>query len=83
MKIVYFAWVRESIGISSEEIDLPKDVKTIESLLELLSQKNSKYTNAFHKKNLLRFSINLEFADINQAIKNTDEVAIFPPVTGG
>ena len=83
MKILYFAWVREKIGVSSEEIELPEDIKTIDTLLNWMCKKSHIYNEALADKELIRFSVNLEFANINHKVKNNDEIAIFPPVTGG
>ena len=83
MKIVYFAWVREKIGTSSEIIKLPEDINNIDKLLNFLSLKSLAHKEALSNKKVLKFSVNFQFAEINQKIKNDDEIAIFPPVTGG
>ncbi|MBL41991.1 MAG: molybdopterin converting factor subunit 1 [Rhodospirillaceae bacterium] len=83
MKIIYFSWVRERIGINHEIINLPKDINNIEKLLDFLSHKGSGYKDALSNKKVLKFSVNFEFVDITHKIKNDDEIAIFPPVTGG
>ena len=83
MKILYFAWVREKIGLNSEEVDLPKEVKTVGNLVNWLSKKSPAYNEALTNKNLIKFSVNFEFADLEHKVNNDDEIAIFPPVTGG
>ncbi len=83
MKIVYFAWVREKIGTNSEIIKLPEDINNIDKLLNFLSLKSPAHKEALSNKKVLKFSINFQFAEITQKIKNDDEIAIFPPVTGG
>ncbi|PPR76778.1 MAG: Molybdopterin synthase sulfur carrier subunit [Alphaproteobacteria bacterium MarineAlpha2_Bin1] len=83
MKVVYFAWVRERVGINYEIIELPEDIKSIETLLSFLSLKSPAHKDALSNRKLLKFSVNFEFVEITQRIKNDDEVAIFPPVTGG
>ncbi|WP_419903806.1 molybdopterin converting factor subunit 1 [Kiloniella sp.] len=83
MKILYFAWLRTSIGKSSEEIAPPAEVKTIDDLLNWLPSLGENYTSALEKRDLLRIAVNQEYADLDQEIKTGDEIALFPPVTGG
>ena len=83
MKIVYFAWVRERIGFSSESIDISGNIKTLDNLIDYLAVKSPGHKEALSNKNILKFSVNFEYANINHNINNNDEVAIFPPVTGG
>ena len=83
MKILYFAWLRTSIGKSSEEISPPAEVKTIGDLLDWLPSLGENYAVALKKRDLLRIAINQEYADLDQTIKTGDEIALFPPVTGG
>ena len=83
MKIVYFSWVRERIGLNSESINVPENIITLDNLIDFLSLKSPGHKEALINKKLLKFSVNFEFANINHEINNNDEVAIFPPVTGG
>ena len=83
MKILYFSWVRDEIGKSSDEFEVPKEINTLSKLVTWLSEKNPKYKKTLLNNNTIRFAINHEFADLNYEIMPTDEIAIFPPVTGG
>ncbi len=83
MKILYFAWVREKTGVSSEEITLPGDVGTAGQLVQWLSARGGGYEDAFSNLDTVRVAINQEHASHEHAIAENDEVAFFPPVTGG
>jgi len=83
MQIKYFSWIKEHIGKSEEEINLPHNVSTIEELMFYLENLNDKYKRAFEKKDLIKIAINKSYSSIGDKINNTDEIAFFPPVTGG
>jgi len=83
MQIKYFSWIKEHIGKSEEEINLPHNVSTIEELMFYLENLNDKYKRAFEKKDLIKIEINKSYSSIDDKINNTDEIAFFPPVTGG
>ena len=83
MQIKYFSWIKEHIGKSEEEINLPDNVSTIEELMFYLENLNDKYKRAFEKKDLIKIAINKSYSSIDDKINNTDEIAFFPPVTGG
>lgn len=83
MQILYFSKVREAIGKSEETLSPPADVNTVDKLLNWLSEKDEGYKHAFQNRDSLRAAINQNFSQLDQAITNDDEVAIFPPVTGG
>jgi len=83
MQIKYFSWIKEHIGKSEEEINLPHNVSTIEELMFYLEKLNDKYKRAFEKKDLIKIAINKSYSSIDDKINNTDEIAFFPPVTGG
>jgi molybdopterin converting factor subunit 1 len=83
MTLLYFAWLREQIGHDAEEIDLPPDVQTVGALIEWLRGRGERYATALADRSVVRVAVNQEFAEADQAISNGDEVALFPPVTGG
>ena len=83
MQIKYFSWIKEHIGKSEEEINLQHNVSTIEELMFYLENLNDKYKRAFEKKDLIKIAINKSYCSIDDKINNTDEIAFFPPVTGG
>lgn len=82
MKLVYFAWVREQVGIAEENIDLPATVTTIADLLAWLPSRGDTYA-VFENAHSLRAAINQEHVDHDTPIKDAREIAIFPPMTGG
>ena len=83
MIIKYFSWIKEHIGKSEERIELPVNVSTIEELMFYLENLNDKYKLAFKKKDLIKIAINKSYSSIDDKINNNDEIAFFPPVTGG
>ena len=83
MIIKYFSWIKEHIGKSEERIELPVNVSTIEELMLYLEKLNDKYKLAFKKKDLIKIAINKSYSSIDDKINNNDEIAFFPPVTGG
>jgi sulfur-carrier protein len=83
VKVLYFASVREKVGKDAEELDLPAEVATVAALCSHLRDRGANYKNAFSEKTLLRAAVNQDMAQPSAAIKAGDEVAFFPPVTGG
>ena len=83
MKIRYFAWLRDHTGHGQEEMPCPSHVKTISDLISHLEDQDQKYKMAFAQKQVIRVAINHEFASIDDAVTDQDEIAFFPPVTGG
>jgi len=83
MKMLYFAWLRTRIGCGEEEIDLPAEVATVADLLGWLSARGAGYAEALARPDLVRVAVNQEFANADTPLKAGDEVALFPPVTGG
>lgn len=83
MKLLYFAWVREKIGRAEEELDLPADVRRVSELLDWLRGRGPAYREALDDAARIRVAVNQEHAKPDAAVGPDDEIAIFPPVTGG
>ena len=83
MKIMYFAWMREHIGTAEEQITLPEGVKTVSALVDHLRDTSSGHAKALSNMDVVRVAINQTYADLDAAIIDQDEIAFFPPVTGG
>lgn len=83
MKLLYFAWLRNRIGIAEEEVNPPPEVTTVEDLLDWLKSRGPGYADALARPDLVRVAVNQEFAKLEAPVSGTDEVALFPPVTGG
>ena len=83
LTILYFAWLRERVGSAQEELPLPDGVETVAGLVDYLSARDTRYASAFQNRITVRCAVNQEFADPLSPIHPGDEVAFFPPVTGG
>ncbi len=83
IKVLYFARLKESLNYSTEEMDLPADVLTIAQLKQYLALRGEAWANLFNGKQSIRAAINHALVENDAVIKNGDEVAFFPPVTGG
>ena len=83
MKIIYFSWLKETLDISEESIKPPSNIKNIENLIKWLSAKSVKHKKVFLKSKNIRCAINHQIVNKNSKIKNKDEIAFFPPFTGG
>lgn len=83
MNVLYFAWVRQKIGRSEETMDLPASVRTVRGLAEFLRAKGGGYSDAFADLSRLRAAVNQDHVDFDAPVSENDEVAFFPPVTGG
>lgn len=83
MKLLYFSWLREKIGVAEEEVSPPSSVKTVKDLLEWLQQRGGGYQEVLDDLSLVRVAVNQEYVKFNQPVAADDEIALFPPVTGG
>ena len=83
IRILYFASIREKLGEDAESIELPAEVSTIASLRSHLRSRGGVWAEALADSKLLRAAVNQDMALPATAIKAGDEVAFFPPVTGG
>jgi sulfur-carrier protein len=83
MKIRYFAWLRQRTGCSEEELNLPVDVRTVADLKAWLGTRHSRFAEACSGAGIVKCAVNQEYAGDDVVLKPSDEVAFFPPVTGG
>ena len=83
MKILYFAWLRQRTGIGEEDVSPPETVRDVASLVDWLKQRNPAFAEALADTSTLRVAVNQEFASFDTALNGTEEVALFPPMTGG
>jgi molybdopterin synthase sulfur carrier subunit len=83
LKVLYFASVNEKLGKAAEEVDVPAGVSTVSGLRAHLGARGGPYEEVFGEKKLVRAAVNHDMAAATAPIKAGDEVAFFPPVTGG
>lgn len=83
MKILYFAWLRQRVGAGEETVEPPSDVRNVAGLIDWLKTRGPQYEEAFRDVSAIRAAVNQEFAGLDAAVAAGDEVALFPPMTGG
>ena len=84
LKLLFFASLREKFEFSQKEIKLSKEVRTAEEfLLEMSKQSGGEWVDLFENKNMYKLAINQELCSWKDPIHEGDELAIFPPITGG
>lgn len=83
MKLVYFAWVRERIGLAEEEVDLPPELRTVGELVRWLAGRGEDYALAFAEPQAIRVALDHQHARDDALIAGAREIALFPPMTGG
>lgn len=83
MKLLYFAWLKTQIGLSEEEVAPPREVTTVAQLLAWLKARGPGYAEALADTSTIRVAVNQEYARPGDPVAADDEIALFPPVTGG
>lgn len=83
IKILYFARLKEELAVSSEDFELPYENFTVRELMTLLSSRGEIWRREFGEGSKLRAAINYDVARQESILKDGEEVAFFPPVTGG
>lgn len=83
MRLRYFAWVRERIGLPEEDIDLPADVATVDELIAWLRRRGPEYEHALAEPAAVRVAVDQVHVRGGTALSGAREVALFPPMTGG
>jgi sulfur-carrier protein len=83
VKLIYFAWVRERIGLPHEDVILPPEVTSVHELLTWLHGRGEGYQRALQFPDAIRVAINQEHVDHRETLSGAREIALFPPMTGG
>ena len=83
MKLLYFAWLKTRIGTAAEELSPPAEVATVADLLAWLKGRGDGYARALAEPSLVKVAVNQEYVGPDHPVAKGDEVALFPPVTGG
>jgi molybdopterin synthase sulfur carrier subunit len=83
MRVLYFAWLREKAGLAAEEVTPPDSVTDVAGLISWLRTRGGRPGEALADLSLIRIAVNQEHARLDQRIGRNDEVAFFPPITGG
>jgi molybdopterin synthase sulfur carrier subunit len=83
MTILYFAWVREMVGTDSETLEPPPGITNVADLLDWLAGRSAGHAAALADRSRIRVAVDQQFVQGDGALAGAEEVAIFPPVTGG
>ncbi|NKE65605.1 MoaD/ThiS family protein [Ramlibacter sp. RBP-2] len=83
MNLRYCAWLRDSMGCSSEQVVLPDDVRTVGMLLDWLPTRDERSRSAFEYIDVVLVSVNLRYASRDDPVRDEDEVILAPPIAGG
>jgi len=83
LSVLYFAWLRERVGVSEESVRPPDSVSTVADLIAYLASLDERHASAFRNPGTVRCAVNQEFSESATVLRSGDEIAFFPPVTGG
>jgi len=83
VKILYFAWLKEKTGVGAEDLPLPDGVTDVAGLIAVLKLRGGGFDEAFANSAIVRVAVNQEHVGTDHVLADADEVAFFPPVTGG
>ncbi|SNB70400.1 molybdopterin synthase subunit MoaD [Arboricoccus pini] len=83
LQIRYFAWLKQRTGVAAEEIDLPAEIKDVAALKAWLGRRHPRFAEACAAGGIVRCAVNHDYVEDDRTLLPGDEVAFFPPVTGG
>ncbi|WP_372928415.1 molybdopterin converting factor subunit 1 [Methyloceanibacter sp.] len=83
MRLLYFAWVKEKVGHAAEDVEVPGDVATVAELIAWLKTRGPEFAHAFERAEVIRAAVDQTHARHDAKIGDAQEIAFFPPVTGG
>ncbi len=81
--ILYFAWLRDTIGVDQEQVEIGDSITTVRDLAVTLSRRSDGHARAFADFDQLRVAVDLAMVGFDSPVAGADEIAFFPPVTGG
>jgi sulfur-carrier protein len=81
--LLYFAWVREAVGVAQETLLLPDSLSTAQDLADWLATRGENYAQVFHDTTKLCVAYDQELVKMEMPLGNVVEIAFFPPMTGG
>ena len=83
MKILYFAWLRAKVGLGEETVEPPAGIDTVARLVDWLADRSPQHAAALANRTVVRVAVNQDYVGPDHPVRAGDEVALFPPVTGG
>jgi molybdopterin synthase sulfur carrier subunit len=83
MKITYSAWLKDTLGVAEEIVELPAEVTNVGLLIDWLGSRGGKYEHAFEFIEVVKVAVNHVYVDTEHAVTDEDEVILFPPIAGG
>ncbi len=83
LTIRYFAWIREHTGTDLEKVSVPENVSSVGDLVPHLAAMSDGHAQALKNMRAVRVAVNRTYGDLDTTVVGGDEVAFFPPVTGG
>lgn len=83
IQLIYLARLREALGLEAERVALPAEVATVAALLAWLRARGGAWAVELAPGRAVRVAVNHDLATTSAPVRAGDEVAFFPPVTGG
>ncbi|MSO72710.1 MAG: molybdopterin converting factor subunit 1 [Rhodospirillaceae bacterium] len=83
LTVLYFAWVKEKVGLGTETVSPPASVVTVSDLIDWLARRSPGHAAAFADRKLIKAAVDQVHAPLSSELGGAREVAFFPPVTGG
>ncbi len=83
MTVLYFAWVKEKVGLSEEQVTPPASVTTVAELMDWLAARSGNHASAFTERKMIKAAVDQVHVPLASSLTGAREVAFFPPVTGG
>ncbi|WDR04072.1 molybdopterin converting factor subunit 1 [Devosia algicola] len=83
MRVLYFAWLRERLDRSEQQVEPPEQVKTVADLINWMAENDEAFALAVEKRSLIRAAINAQIVSHDASLADAHTIALFPPMTGG